>query len=338
MRFEHVSIVDLHHVEAPVRVPSTDIEARLAETMARIGMRPDVLRTVAGIEARRYFEPGVQPSDAATRAAEGLLAKVDVPREKIGVIFNTSVCRDFIEPSTACLVHGNLGLSPHCLNFDLGNACLAFINAMELAGALIERGAVGYALVVDGENSRHVVENTIARLQGPEVTAEMFRDQFAALTLGSGGVAMLLARSDLAPHGHAFRGAVSLAATEHRRLCHGQPDLMVTDTRALLVEGVKLAARTFAMAKESFGWGPDALQHHHIHQVSRVHTDQLTRTLGIEVAEADLIFPEHGNIGPASVPTVLARAAAEGRLQPGERIGLLAIGSGLNCSMAEIEW
>ncbi|MEZ4465239.1 MAG: hypothetical protein R3F43_12295 [bacterium] len=27
--------------------------------------------------------------------------------------------------------------------------------------------------------------------------------------------------------------------------------------------------------------------------------------------EADLIFPEQGNIGPASVPTVLAQAAAE---------------------------
>ncbi|MEZ4473500.1 MAG: 3-oxoacyl-ACP synthase III [bacterium] len=338
MRFEHVSVVDVHRVVAPIRVASAEIEARLAATMDRIGMRGGILQGTAGIDARRFWEPGVQPSDAATRAAEGLLARVDVPRERIGVVFSTSVCRDFLEPSTACLVHGNLGLSPACLNFDLGNACLAFINAMDLAGAMIERRAVDYALIVDGENSRHVVEATIARLAAPTCTAEMFRDQFATLTLGSGGVAMLLAHSSLAPDGHPFVGAVSRAATEHNRLCHGQNDEMVTDTRTLLVEGLKLAAKTYALACETLGWGPGVLDHHHIHQVSRVHTDQLARTLRITVNEADLIFPEQGNIGPASVPTVLAQAAAEGRLQRGERIGLLGIGSGLNCSMAEILW
>ena len=50
------------------------------------------------------------------------------------------------------------------------------------------------------------------------------------------------------------------------------------------------------------------------------------------------IYPEYGNIGPASVPMVLARAEADGRLEKGARIGLLGIGSGLNCTMAEIQW
>ena len=45
-----------------------------------------------------------------------------------------------------------------------------------------------------------------------------------------------------------------------------------------------------------------------------------------------------GNIGPASVPIVLAKAVEEGRIRPGDRVALLGIGSGLNCSMAEIIW
>jgi 3-oxoacyl-[acyl-carrier-protein] synthase-3 len=45
-----------------------------------------------------------------------------------------------------------------------------------------------------------------------------------------------------------------------------------------------------------------------------------------------------GNIGPASVPIVLAKVVEAGKLKAGDRVALLGIGSGLNCSMAEIVW
>ena len=106
------------------------------------------------------------------------------------------MCRDYIEPSTAAIVHGKLGLSGYCLNFDLGNACLAFMNAMEVAGQMIERGAIEYALVVDGENSQYVQTKTLERLAQADVSLEQFRREFATLTLGSGGVAMLLGAKD----------------------------------------------------------------------------------------------------------------------------------------------
>ena len=63
-------------------------------------------------------------SQAATAAALIAIERAGIPKDRIGVLINTSVCRDYIEPSTACLVHGNLELGRSCLNFDLGNACL----------------------------------------------------------------------------------------------------------------------------------------------------------------------------------------------------------------------
>ena len=59
--------------------------------------------------------------------------------------------RDFLEPSTASIVSGNLGLSDMCQNFDVANACLAFLNGMDIASRMIERGEIDYALVVDGQ-------------------------------------------------------------------------------------------------------------------------------------------------------------------------------------------
>jgi 3-oxoacyl-[acyl-carrier-protein] synthase-3 len=38
------------------------------------------------------------------------------------------------------------------------------------------------------------------------------------------------------------------------------------------------------------------------------------------------------------VPIVLAKVMESGKLRKGDRVALLGIGSGLNCSMAEVVW
>jgi 3-oxoacyl-[acyl-carrier-protein] synthase-3 len=171
-----------------------------------LGIRTDLLEEFSGIVARRFWNQGTQPSDAATLAAEKVLEHSQVDRNRIGVLINTSVCRDYLEPSTACIVHGNLRLSENCLNFDVGNACLAFLNGMDIAARMIEREDIDYALIVDGESSRPITDATIERLLGPDIDEQQFRAEFASLTLGSGSAAMIMARRELAPDGHRYVG------------------------------------------------------------------------------------------------------------------------------------
>ncbi len=338
MQFENVAICGLAHVDAHQRIPSSLFEERIAGTMKRLGLPTTMLRDVAGIEARRWWDEGFGPSQAASLAAEKVLEESGVPRERLGVVVNTSVCRDYIEPSTASLVHQSLGLGPNCLNFDLGNACLGFLNAMEVVGMMLEQGQIDYGLVVDGEQSRDVQEATLDRIANSEMDLNTFRAQFATLTLGSGAVAMILTRRELAPEGHRFVGGVNVAATEHAGLCRGQVNYMETDTRGLLNEGVKLAGRTFGLAQDKLGWQPGCLDHLVLHQVSAVHTRKLCLALGLDPEKALLTFPELGNVGPASVPITLSKLADSGAISAGQRVGLLGIGSGLNCAMAEIVW
>jgi len=338
MKFKNVVIQSLTAIDPPIRVTSIEIEKQLKATFDRLDIRDNLLEEVSGIGARRFWESGTQPSDAATLAAEKVLDDAGIDRGRIGVIINTSVCRDYLEPSTACIVHGNLGLAENCLNFDVGNACLAFLNGMDIASRMIERAEIEYALIVDGESSRSITEATVERLLDPDVGEEQFRAEFASLTLGSGAAAMILARKELSPHGHPYLGSVSRSATEFNKLCQGQMDRMVTDTRILLSEGLKLASRTFQAAKIAFGWVASELDQFVIHQVSKVHTDSLIKLLGLDPEKVHAIYPEMGNIGPASVPIVLAKAVELGRIRRGDRVALLGIGSGLNCSMAEIIW
>lgn len=338
MLYKHVSIASVAHVDAPIRLSSADIMLRLQPTLERFGIRDNLLEDVAGIHERRIWADGVMPSDAATLAAQKALAASGVAHEHIGILINTSVCRDYLEPSTASIIHGNLGLADTCQNFDVGNACLAFLNGMDIAARMIETGTIEYALIVDGEVSNTITERTIERMLAPDVTPEQFRNEFASLTLGSGSAAMVLGRSELLPDGHPFRGSVTRAATEFSHLCRGNMDRMVTDTRTLLVEGLKLAAKTFQAARAALGWVSGEMDEFVVHQISKVHTAAFVDLLGIDPRKVLTVFPEHGNIGPASVPIALSKLAELGRLKKGSRIALMGIGSGLNCSMAEVEW
>ncbi|MGE8215936.1 MAG: 3-oxoacyl-ACP synthase III [Stenotrophomonas maltophilia] len=338
MLFKNVSIAGLAHIDAPHTLTSKEINERLQPTLDRLGIRTDVLGDIAGIHARRLWDADMLASDAATLAARKALEDAGIGADKIGLLVNTSVSRDYLEPSTASIVSGNLGVGDECMTFDVANACLAFINGMDIAARMLERGEIDYALIVDGETANLVYEKTLERMALPGVTADDFRNEMAALTLGCGAAAMVMARTELVPDAPRYRGGVTRSATEWNQLCRGNLDRMVTDTRMLLIEGIKLAQKTFVAAREALGWAVDELDQFVIHQVSQPHTAAFIKNFGIDPKKVMTIFGEHGNIGPASVPIVLSKLKQLGKLKKGDRIALLGIGSGLNCSMAEVVW
>ncbi len=338
MLFKNVSIAGLAHIDAPHTLTSKEINERLQPTMDRLGIRTDVLGDIAGIHARRLWDADMQASDAATLAARQALEDAGIGADKLGLLVNTSVSRDYLEPSTASIVSGNLGTGDQCMSFDIANACLAFINGMDVAARMLERGDIDYALIVDGETSNLVYEKTIERMTAPDVTAEDFRNELAALTTGSGAAAMVLARTELVPEAPRYKGGVTRSANEWNKLCLGNLDRMVTDTRMLLIEGIKLAQKTFVAAKAGLGWAVEEIDQFVIHQVSQPHTNAFIKSFGIDPKKVMTIFGEHGNIGPASVPIVLSKLRQLGKLKKGDRVALMGIGSGLNCSMAEVVW
>jgi 3-oxoacyl-[acyl-carrier-protein] synthase III len=338
MRFENVSILSVEHVDPPQALTSDEIEVRLQPAIQRLGVRPNLLLELSGIVERRLWEPGTPCSDPATWAGEKAIEAAGIDRSRIGVLVNTSVTRDFLEPSNACAVHHGLSLSEHCLNFDVSNACLGFVNGMDIVGNMIERGQVDYGLVVDNESSRELIEATIPRMLDERLDEAAFRENFASLTLGSGAVAMVLARPELAAGGHRYLGGVSLAATEHCRLCCGNMDHMVTNTQALTEAGLRLAHRTWQRAVEVLGWTRESHAHYAQHQVSKGHAEKFAAILGLDMERIYRLYPTYGNVGPAGIAIVLSKLEHHGSLAAGDRVALMGIGSGINCTMAEMVW
>lgn len=324
---------------APQVITSKEIEEEIRETMERLRLPMGLLSMLTGIRERRVWEEGAQPSDVATRAAKKVIAASGIDPAEIGCIINTSVCRDYIEPSVACLVHGNLKLSSQCLNFDISNACLGFVNAIHIMMMMIESGQIRYGLIVDGEGSGEILRATIDRLKSPLATMDVYRENFASLTLGSGAVAMIMGRKEYSSSGHTVNGIVTLSDTRYNRLCVGQRDFMKADASEIMNQGVKLAKKTWDYAQTLLPlWHDDAIDIYIPHQVSAKNIHLLNKTLGITPGKHHLNFMTQGNMGPAAVPVTLRMAEEEGRIRSGDHVALLGIGSGLNCSMMSITW
>ena len=338
MLYQNVYIESLVHVRPEEELRTQDIELAIAPLYRRLGLKPGWLQAVTGIRARRFWPVGTKPSDVATMAAKKALLQSGISKEQVGAIVSCSVCKDYIEPSVAAIVHGKLGLPTTAHNYDVGNACLGFLSGMTVIADQIELGRIDVGLVVAGESSREPTEATIARLQDPTAGMQEFKDNLATLTLGSAGVAMILVSKRFATKSHRLLGGISRAATQWHGLCVGTATKMTTNPTKLLSEGVALAQRTWNDVNPMLSLMPNTVKEYALHQVGAANHDAVLQALKLPPNKAIRLYIDNGNVGACGVPFSLSTLVAKDRVQVGDRVGLMGIGSGLNVMMMGVEW
>lgn len=330
----NAALLSVVEVTAPVEVTSDMIDERLAAVLKRLRLPKRLLQRVAGVKARRMWESPEDYVDGAAQAGVKALAEAGVAPDAVGLLINTSVTRTQLEPAVSVQIHDSMGLAPSATNFDITNACLGFVNGMDLAATLIDAGQIDYAVVVAGEDAKNVQEATVRNLLSDRTTRDNFMQQFASLTLGSGAAAAVLGRADKHPEGHRILRGVTRAGTQHNGLCQGGHDGMYTDSGALLENGLELVMDAWNDTPADWDWSN--MDRYITHQVSQMHTDAIIESAGIDPTKIPTTFPELGNIGPAALPITLARELDT--LKVGDRVLTMGVGSGLNVAMLEIEW
>ena len=354
MRFEKVAIAGVGYDLPPLELTSEAIEDLLAPLYDRLGLHGGRLELMTGIKSRRYWPGNVRPSTVATTAGRHAIERSGIEPGKIGCVIHASVCRDFLEPATANVVHDALRLPAGAAVFDVSNACLGVVNGMLIVANMIELGQIEAGLVVAGENGKPLVDATIERLRTDQtLTRKTIKGSIASLTIGSGAAAVVLAHADLVPGHRRLRASSVRAATEHHHLCQGGDagaghvpqdsgvssvsNLdMSTDAEALLAAGLDLAAANWTDFRAASGWQqPDRII---THQVGRAHHSALSDRLGFAPDSAFITFDRLGNVGSVSLPMTLGMAVDAGFVQDGHTVALLGIGSGLSSVMLGVEW
>ncbi len=341
-------IAGFGYVLPPVVVATEEIEERLEPAYRALRIPAGQLAHLTGIHERRWWEPRFPLSLGAARAAERALETTGIPSTSIDMLVYGSVCREDFEPATACHVAAALHraghpLPEHAVIHDVSNACLGLVTGILDVAHRIELGLIGAGMVVGCESAREVNELAIANLLA-DPTIDRFKASVATFTGGSAAVAVVLTGEG---PGHRLHGATIRSAPLHHRLCRwgveavddgGHRMYATTDSAAVLEHGVALGERTFAAFLRDRGWSVADIDRTVCHQIGAAHRDTMLGKLGIPLAHDYPAYAHLGNTGTCALPLATALAHERGFLQPGHRVALLGIGSGLNCIMIGVDW
>src|SRR3954452_15654679 len=140
MRYERVCLEAFGYSLPDEVVTSEELERRLAPAYERLRLPPGRLELMTGIRERRFFPRGTRPGQVSIESGRRAIAAAGIESRLIGALVHGSVCRDYLEPATACSVHHALGLPESCLIYDASNACLGILTGMLQVANMIELG------------------------------------------------------------------------------------------------------------------------------------------------------------------------------------------------------
>jgi len=375
MRYRRVCVEAFAHTLPPHVVSSVEIERRLTPVYERLGLPHGRLELMTGIRERRFFDRGTKPGAVSCETALKALAQAGLERRDYGMLIHGSVCRDQMEPATACVVHQACRMPAICPAIDVSNACLGLLSGLLTIADQIELGRIRAGIVVGTETGRDLVESTVDWLAtDPNVTRKDVKRAFASLTIGSGSAAIVLCDESISRRKAPLLGGAVLTDTTHNKLCTGgmevgrrsevrgqrsevgnetddasfnsQPStlnspvrpMMDTDSEGLLHAGVNLATATWDGLLTNLGWSPRDIDKAVTHQVGRQHRKLLLERLNLPEALDYPTVEFLGNTGAVALPTAASLAIETGHIQTGDRVALLGIGSGLSCTMLGMEW
>ena len=286
MSFSSVVIEGMAYSLPPKIYKSADIEDKLSPLYESLKLPTGRLELMTGISERRLWPSNFKPSQASAEAGLKLLES-GIDGNKVDLLIHCSVCRDRLEPATASYVHRLMGLAGGTQILDISNACLGFLNALVLAGSMIEAGQIRRAILVAGENGAPLVDKTIQLLNKGDHTRKSIKPFFANLTIGASAVAWSIAHRDLVAKDCPTLGSWATETdTSYNELCEGDASgddlVMQTDSEELLHAGISVAQRAWAKFLKVQDWEPHAPELIITHQVGKAHTQAVLEALSVD--------------------------------------------------------
>lgn len=339
MRFDNVCIESLGYVIPETTVPTSWFEEQLQPVYKAIGVPRGFVERLTGIKEHHWWDEGVKVSDASAMAGERALEAGGIDRSEVQCLINASVCRDYIEPATAAIVHNKLGLPSTAMSFDIVNACLGFLNGMVVVANMIELGQIETGMVVAAETPRLGQLATIDYLLGLEnLDRELLKDNMASFTLGGASVGMVLRHKSKSRTGKRILGGATHSNTEHCQLCVAQNTWMRTKSTQLLQEGTKVVVAAWEHFSKTMGWTVNDVDKLFTHQVSEPQRQVVLKALKFPKKIDYPTLQYLGNTASVAAPISLAIGLDNGFVKDGDRVVLFGVGSGINSTVLGIQW
>lgn len=313
----------------PQVVTNKDFEARIDTTDEWI-----VTRT--GIRERRYAPEGTQLSDLAAEAGKRAMAAAGTVPEEIDALILATATPETIYPSTACWAQPKLGLR-QIPSFDISAGCSGFLFGYIVADGLVRAG-VGKRILLIGADMLSRAVN--------------FEDRSTCVLFGDGSGAAVIGPADRDSEGlvaSTWGADGSLghllcqpAGGTRLQASHETVDQKLHSVQMAGNEIFKYAVRAMQQSTievmEKAGVTADDIALFVPHQANTRIITATAERAGFPMDKVYLTIQRYGNTSAASIPTALADAEAEGRIQKGDLVLTAAFGAGLTWAAALFRW
>ena len=299
----------------------------------------------SGTKTRFMRKPGESALRLLCDAAREALRDGGAVASDVDFLIYCGIGRGWLEPSTASVVVGELGLT-RASGFDVLDACTGWIRALQLAQGLLATGEHRRGLIVSGEFN--MIE--FAGLRASNV--DEIIERAAAFTVGEAATATLVETrgDDEAPFAFRFRtfgehydlsmiplpGAHSWARDDFRFAdARYRPLHFYSTASRQTATGIRRLVETvreppaFESAGHDVAFG---------HAVSERAADVVCDALSIPRERLYRTHSGYGNTATSSVPLALSLAIRDGTLSRGKRCFIGVAGAGISIGVCSFRF
>lgn len=298
-----------------------------------------------GVKEKREALEGTTLTDMCIAAAEPLIDKLGWERETIDAVILVTTMADYIMPASAYKAHGALGLSHHCLVFDMNLGCSGFTHGMITIDGLMRSGVIKRALLLNGEmtSNRFRPRITEVKHRSDLANAILFGDAGTATALEADGEQQLIA-SQFGADGTGAKhiripgglGNMPWDAKlfERREDEEGEerrPVDLVLHGPEILTFTMKRVPPQLKALLAMAEWTVDDLDALVPHQANTFMINFLTRRMKVPKEKVLMSIEKFGNTSSGSIPLTMVVSGAE-HLAKKTRWSMLGFGVGLSWS------
>lgn len=292
------------------------------------------IRTRTGISERRIADEKENTSDLAVNAARMALKDAKLEVGDVELIILATISPDVPFPATSCIVQAKLG-AVNAACFDINAACSGFIHELTIAQQFLESGMYKNVLVIGVELLSRFIDwkdrSTCVLFgdgAGAAVVAHVKTGGILASYLGADGTKSGLL---ICPAGGSVHPASHKTVTEGMHFLKMQGnDVFKNAVRVMTGATAKVLQKAGLTTKDIDCVIP--------HQANIRIIEAIVERIGIPSEKVFVNVDRYGNMSAASAIVALYEAVKEGRVKKGDKVLLVAFGSGFVWGSCIIEW
>jgi 3-oxoacyl-[acyl-carrier-protein] synthase-3 len=302
-----------HHLPSEI-VPNGDIAAN-------IGVDDHWIVKRTGIHSRRRALPSERTQDLGVFAGRRALQDAGVDPLDLDYVIVATMSADEITPNAAPLVAHALG-AERAAAFDIGAACTGFLAGLAQAAALVEVGRANRVLLIGAEKLTRITD---------------FHDKKTGMLFGDGAGAAVIGPSE----DGAGIGPIDLMADgglgDTIVATYADPFIRMDGISTFKI-AIKNLSESTVFAVAAAGLELEDIDLFVYHQANSRILKAVGERLDLDPAKVADYISQLGNTSAASIPLTLSLSREDGRLRPGHKVLVAAIGAGFTWGAGVMEW